>query len=907
MSEQNAALYAFNRGLVSPLALARMDVKRLAFSAEDMQNWAPRVMGGMMLRPGLGYITSTYQNKKNRDLPFIKATDDTAIIELTDLVMRVQKDDAMVSRVAVTTTIANPTMAASLASWTDVDEAGGASAYNATGHMELLGTGTAAAAREQQVSVSGANVGAQHALRITIFRGPVTLRVGSSSGGAQYIAETTLGTGTHSLTLTPTADFYIRFQSRLNRTVYVYDCDIEAAGVMTLPTPWPEASLGKVRADTESQSADVLFLACEGYQQRRIERRDNGSWSIVLYTTEDGPFRVENSGPITLTPSALNGNITVSASAALFYATQVGALFQLRSTGQTVTRGLVALNDATSSIQVTGVGTDRAMTVVLSGFTAGRTIQLQRSFDDTIWTNYVSYAADTTTSVNDGLDNQIVYYRLQLTVLGAAGTTQATLSIPTGTISGVVRITGYTNETTVSAEVLSDLGSVAATTTWSEGEWSDYRGWPTCGTFTESRCCWAGKNGIWASITDAFSSFDIATEGDSGPISRTIGSGPIDVINWMLPLSQLILGPQGKEVACRSSSLEEPLTPTNFNIKPVSTQGSSAVQPVKIDDRGVFVDRSGSRVYELSQGNYAKYDATDLTVLIPEIGEPKIVRMSVQRKPDTRILAVRSDGTMAMAVQDRAESVLCWCEVVSDGAGGLIEDVVVLPAILGTKDDQVYLTIARTIGGTTVRYREKMAQESEAIGGTVNKQADAFVTFTNSPASATVGGLGHLIGATVVAWYDGKCPVDDSDPDDPEAIRTFVVNGAGEITLPEAASTGMVGLAYSAPYRSAKLGWLSNSKGTALLQQKNINQIGLVMRNVHPKGLKYGPSFDSLSDLPSVEQGAVIDQDTIRASYDEQSFEFGGEWDTDSRVCLLANAPRPATVLAAVLSVEMSE
>jgi hypothetical protein len=52
---------------------------------------------------------------------------------------------------------------------------------------------------------------------------------------------------------------------------------------------------GLVRFD---QSADVLFVACEGHQQRRIERRGTSpnarSWSVVLYQPEDGPFDLLN-------------------------------------------------------------------------------------------------------------------------------------------------------------------------------------------------------------------------------------------------------------------------------------------------------------------------------------------------------------------------------------------------------------------------------------------------------------------------------------------------------------------------------------------------------------------------------------------------------------------------------------
>src|SRR5690606_39871563 len=55
----------------------------------------------------------------------------------------------------------------------------------------LLGTGTNAAIRDQEITVT--ETGTEHALRIVVARGPVILRVGSTSGGDDYITETTLG------------------------------------------------------------------------------------------------------------------------------------------------------------------------------------------------------------------------------------------------------------------------------------------------------------------------------------------------------------------------------------------------------------------------------------------------------------------------------------------------------------------------------------------------------------------------------------------------------------------------------------------------------------------------------------------------------------------------------------------
>src|SRR5690348_3298668 len=99
MPLQNAPLLAFNRGRVSSLALARIDLKRLALSAEVQSNWLPRSLGPMSLRPGLEYIDSTRGDAQAKHIPFVFSSSDTAIIEVTAGVLRVRVDETVIARV----------------------------------------------------------------------------------------------------------------------------------------------------------------------------------------------------------------------------------------------------------------------------------------------------------------------------------------------------------------------------------------------------------------------------------------------------------------------------------------------------------------------------------------------------------------------------------------------------------------------------------------------------------------------------------------------------------------------------------------------------------------------------------------------------------------------------------------
>jgi hypothetical protein len=116
----------------------------------------------------------------------------------------------------------------------------------------------------------------------------------------------------------------------------------------------------------------------------------------------------------------------------------------------------------------------------------------------------------------------------------------------------------------------------------------------------------------------------------------------------------------------------------------------------------------------------------------------------------------------------------------------------------------------------------------------------------------------------------------------------------------------VIGLTYTAQFKSTKLAYAA-ALGTALTQRKSVTELGLILANTHATGLKYGPDFDNLDDLPAQENEDDVDEDYIWESYDEDMIEFNGEYDTDSRVCLQAVAPKPCTVLAAIIGLDTND
>ena len=905
MADENTELLAFNRGVISSKGLARIDLERMAMSSDLQRNWMPRVLGSMMLRPGLEFIDRPKFDTtlKSRQLPFVFGVDDTVMLEMSPVNLRVRIDDVLVFRPAVTTAITDPGFNGTLGTgWIDNSETGG-SASMVSGSIRMSGDGTDFGIVRQTVTT--VETGTEHALNIVISNGPVRFKVGSVAGEDDYVTETRLGEGTHSLSFTPTGNFIIEFANEREFLVWVESCSIEQNTNVELTTPYAEEDLPFLRW---SQSGDVIYMACKNetvtgtqYNAERLlklERRGDGrSWSVVNYLPEDGPFRVQNVSGVELDVSALVGDVTLTASQPIF--TQEHAtfksLFRIASNGQVVSKAISSANDFTTVIRVTGAESAREFGIIIEG-TFSATVTLQFGFTEdgpwndqgTVWTAPVS------TNYLDGQDGQIIYYRIGVkTGDYTSGTATVTLTYTGGSIQGVARVRNFTSSTSVSAAVLSPFGSTDASKDWWEGEWSAHRGYPTSVELHEGRLWWAGLDKIWGSISDAYESFDDDFEGDGGPISRSIGFGPIKVIHWLISMGRMLIGTahnsaniaavkmDGNDpLGARSNSFDEPLTPTNFNVKTVSS-------------KSIFVDRTRQRLYELTYNlDEQDYKSLDLSVFTPDFNAVGITQIAIQIKPDVRVHCVREDGTVGILIFDRLENVICWIDVDSDGAGGLIEDVAVLP---GTVEDQVYYTIKRTINSGTQRHICKWALESEAIGGQLNKMADSFVTYegaaTTTPFTTE---LLHLRDETVIIWADG---ID---------VGTDTVTAAGALTsaLATAASSVVVGLGYTAQFKGSKL---SKVTGIGLLERKKVNRIGFIAENMHYQGLQYGPDFDNLSDLPKVSRGQVQSVNQIYAEYHEDDFPFGGEWNEDSRICLQAAAPRPCTILAAIAEMQSVE
>ena len=923
MAENNVLVHRYNAGEVSRAALSRVDQERIRLNAERQENIFPYVIGKGLYRPGTRYLVDGYNNERTRLVPFVKSIGNTAILEFGNEVMRVLVNRELVTRPAVTSTVSNGDFASST-NWT-LTASTGATSSIASNTLTLYcpARGSSASAKQNVLTSSS---GTEHALRIRVTFERVTFECGSTDGADDLIERTTLEVGYHSLAFTPsTSSYWIKFSSTLDRSVVVSSVQVESAGVMELTTPWTTSNIRRLRYD---QSLDVLFMADGVNQQRRIERRNSGrSWSSVRYWAEDGPYALTPAleEKIKITPSAAYGTVTLTASADLFESTDVGGIYKLTSSGANAMFQLAALDVYTEPVRLSGIGTDNDFSVVTTG-TWTATLSLQRSIDgpDSGYTEITTITTNATTNVATGTeyDNVIAYYRVGVKAY-TSGT--ANVQIVAGSVSGgsgasdivttgVYRIRTVASSTSATATVLKHPVSISGTTNWQRGDWSDRRGWPSATAFYDGRLWWGRLDRFWGSVSGNYHSMSVDVEGDSASIQRDVATGGTHAeINWLLPLQRLIFGTTGAEVSARSSSFDEPLTPTNLTLRDASTVGSARVPSVKVDGRGIYVQRSGRRIYEIvysyEANDYASYDLTRYHEELCLSDDPAftagIVDLAIQRQPETYIWAIRDDGICPIMIYNPKEEVMGWFKFIAgedEDDVGQVQSVACLPTF---GEDEVYMIVKRVIGGTAQYYIELLVPHLEASGSLsatnnlpIWKLADCH-TFAAGPARTIA--VPQLAGQTVIAM---GC----------DASGNFRHYGEFEvesdnIELDEDGYNVTVGLPYEGIYKSSKLAY-GAQKGTAVSQVKRVSALSLVIQDTHPDALTVGSDFDdaeAMSALPRVENGVDIDEDTFHSMYDEQMFPFDSQFDTDARFCARVEPGYPATLTGLVLAVDTRE
>ncbi|MEO0449100.1 MAG: hypothetical protein AAFZ74_02135 [Pseudomonadota bacterium] len=863
----------FNRGEIGEFAFGRQEVERVQNSAELVENWMPMRLGAMIRRGGWEVASTTALLTGSRLFDFVYASDETAILELGDSTMRIWKDDALVTRTAVTSTLTGD-LSTNLTGWTDASGSG-SSVTGTSGGADFVGADTTDAILHQ--TLGSTQTGAEHGLRIKIKDAPIRLLIGTSGAESDDITDSLLQPGEYSLVFTPDAAATITLINDKNYSAIVESIALEAAGTVFIPTPVPVANVDEIQM---AQQAGRIYCSWSG-EMFMIERRGAKSWGVVDFRADDGPFDLINTDDgLTLQAGALKGDTTLTASKRHFRDPEdIGSLRKILSTGQEVTAAVTAEDNGTDSVRVTGTnGPARQFTFTISGsFVAN--VLLQRSVDGV--SGWETARGPFTSPINetwdDDLDGTVYFYRLYVPSGGyTSGTVNLSIVYSGGGIEGICRIMSISSATVANVQIVQDMGSTDPSRNWNRGQWGGENGYPNATELYEGRLWLGGKEGVWGSVSDAYRSFDRDIEGNSRSIFKSIGKGPVDEVSWLRAASRMGLALVSDILPVRSSSFGEAITQDNVRLGEGPDTGAARIDPVRTKNAVYFVEAAGLALYSMvySPGDDG-FQSEDQTLLHPNICAPGIAELADTKRPEERVLVRLSDGQARLMLLDKTEGIQGWSRITL--AGGTIDRIITLFA---TDETQIYAKIS--YGGT--EYLCKLAKFSEFN----TRPADLFTHYAGPTQACT--GLERFNGVSVEAW-SGSAKIGD-----------FTVEG-GQIDLGASYSDVTVGLTITAKYRSAKLG--AYGERSVMAMRKRIVNLAMYLRNVWHETFRFGTEEGRTDALPLVYKGAALDTTALINEYDTVGVPFEGDYGVDSRVYIEATGP--ATVLAYSYEYEQSE
>lgn len=547
------------------------------------------------------------------------------------------------------------------------------------------------------------------------------------------------------------------------------------------------------------------------------------------------------------------------------------------------------------------------------------------------------------------------------------------LRLKHGTTWGWATITEHLGPTQVKVDVRADFGGTGAVTAWRLGAWSQTTGYPACVTFHEQRLCWAGETGapqtFRASKSSDFENMAPTTGGgaveDDSALNYAIGANQVNAIRWMSSGRSLVLGTTGGTWPVRANSLDDPLTPTNVQIKRANSFGGADVAPIEVGDVVVYLSPTGRKFRELAflveRDNFA---APDLTILAEHVSRTGIVQMAHAPEPYGIIWAVRRDGGLIALTYEREHEVVSWHRHVLggtlDGGAPRVESVAVIPAPDGGFS-QVWLAVKRTINGAPRRCIEILAgflaDDEEAqdayfvdCGLTLDDPRTVTGATRTDPVVLTVPGHGFANGDSVdldglggMTELNGKRFTAMSATADGFALsgvdgtgygayqsggvarkavsavsglahlegETISVVADGVVQGPKTVLSGAITLDSPASRVHAGYGYATDIEtlrfeapvpgGTAQTRTKRIDHV--VLRLHRSRGATAGPQSGRLDDLDLASGNATTD---VALFSGDREMAFPGGFDADGHVFIRQDQPLPLSVLSVIARINIA-
>ena len=456
---------------------------------------------------------------------------------------------------------------------------------------------------------------------------------------------------------------------------------------------------------------------------------------------------------------------------------------------------------------------------------------------------------------------------------------------------GYAKITGFTNTTNVTIEILTTLSASTATENWRLGAFSNTTGHPSTVTFFEQRLVFAGTTEqpqtVFFSKSGDYENMDAnigGTIADSDAIIYTIASNQVNAIRFMTATRTLIIGTAGGEFSVSGGGSDVAITPTNILIKKQSNHGAANLDALAVGNVTLFMQRARRKMRELAYNfDVDGYIAPDMTILAEHITEGGITQMAYQQEPNQIIWLVRGDGELVGFTYQREQQVTAWHRHIFGGAFGSGKAVCESVAVIPTDDTEyeVYVIIKRTINGATKRYIEVLNTfDFTNTDNTTFNFLDSQLDY-NGSATTTISGLSHLEGQTVSILADGATHADK-------------VVSSGSISLDRSSTKVKVGLSYTSLLQTMRID-AGARDGTSQSKTKRIYEI--TIRLFESVGVEVGPDLNNLERIPFRSSANAMNQGITPFTGDKE-VEFRGNYETDGFVFVRQTQPLPLTILS---------
>ena len=201
---------------------------------------------------------------------------------------------------------------------------------------------------------------------------------------------------------------------------------------------------------------------------------------------------------------------------------------------------------------------------------------------------------------------------------------------------------------------------------------------------------------------------------------------------------------------------------------------SSVLTPSSIDGNAIlYVQARGAILRDLRFDQQVQgLGGRDLTLYAAHLVDGHILQaLDYQQTPHSIVWACRDDGVLLGLTYINEQEVWGWHRH-DTGAAGRFEDVCVVPE---PGEDAVYVLVRRTIGGTFVRYIERLERRTILNWNADSFFVDAGLSYSGAPATS-ISGLDHLNGQVVAVVADGRV-IYNGDPGGAGAAGFTVAGG----------------------------------------------------------------------------------------------------------------------------------